>query len=90
MDLVEKYIINEIDFIDTTGAKQNVDNVLRVITTMEDWLNMQRTLVINGKRDDAMKVSAALKKKAAILDSLTKKIPARRITKKVSRRSKWI
>lgn len=86
MDLIDKYLC-EADFIDLTQAKKNVDNSINVIRIMEDWLNMARTLVINGKRDDAMKVSAALKKKAVILDMLMKKIPARKITNMRARRN---
>lgn len=90
MDLIEKYL-NEADFIDTTQAKTNIDNVMKVITTIEDWLNMARTLVVNGKRTDAMKVSMALKKKADILDKLMKKVPAVKLNTGVNyRRSKWI
>jgi hypothetical protein len=88
MDLVDKYL-NE-DFIDLSQAKKNVDNVVRAISTMEDWLNMARTLVVRGKRDDAMKVSAALKKKVSFLDSIVKKIPARRVTDIRDRRTKMM
>jgi hypothetical protein len=89
MDLINKYL-GEADFIDLTQAKKNVDNSITVIRIMEDWLNLARTLVVNGKRDDAMKVSAALKKKAVILDMLMKKIPARKITNIRARRNQMM
>ena len=93
-NLIDKYLceeeIDEADFIDTTQAKKNVDNVINVIRTMEDWLNMARTLVVNGKRDDAMRVSNALKKKVVMLDMIMKKIPARRVTNIRSRRTKMM
>lgn len=81
---------NEADFIDLTQAHANVDKVLQNLTTMEDWINMAKTLVVNGKRDDAMKVSKALVKKASILDRIMKLVPARKISTKITRRSKWI
>ena len=90
MNLIDKYLLNEADFIDSSQAKRNVDNVIATIRTMEDWLNMARSLVVNGKRDDAMKVSFALKKKVAILDALMKKIPSRRVTDIRARRNKMI
>ncbi len=88
MDLVDKYI-NE-DFIDLSQAKVNVDDVIRTIATMEDWLNMIRSLVVSGKRDDAIKVSVAINKKSIILAKGIKKIPSRRITNIRNRRTKMV
>lgn len=88
MDLVDKYL-NE-DFIDLSQAKKNVDNVVRAISTMEDWLNMARSLVVSGKRDDAMKVSVAINKKSIILAKEIKKIPSRRVTNIRNRRTRLV
>lgn len=91
MDLVEKYMnLNEADFIDLTQAQQNIDNVMKVINTLEDWLNMAKTFVVTGKRKNAMQVSSALKKKSDLLDRLMKKIPNRKISKANYRRNKLL
>jgi hypothetical protein len=91
MDLgkFDKFILKE-DFIDLSQAKANVDSVVRNISTMEDWLNMARSLVVSGKRDDAMKVSVAINKKSIILAKEIKKIPSRRVTNIRNRRTKMV
>jgi hypothetical protein len=89
MDLVDKYL-NEAEFIDLDDAKKNIDVALNSITTMEDWLNMVRTLIINGKRNDAIKVALAINKKSVVFANTVKKIPNRKITDLKYRRTKMI
>jgi hypothetical protein len=72
-------MINEIEYMDLAPARKNISDVLLNIDTMIDWLEMAKNLVNNGRRDDAMKVSLALKKKTDIIDRLMKKIPAKRL-----------
>ena len=89
-NLIKKYLINEADFIDLTQANKNVDNAINLISILEDWLNMSRSLIINGKRNDAIRVVKALKRKIEIFDTLVKKIPNRKITNTRLRRNKII
>lgn len=92
-DKIDQYIIedvNEADFIDLGMAKKNIDDTLKHITTMEDWLNMAKSFVVSGKRDDALKVSVAINKKSIMLAKAVKKIPSRRITNLKVRRNKMV
>lgn len=93
MDKVDKYLgegVNEADFIDLGMAKKNIDDALKYISSMEDWLNMVKTFVVNGKRDDAVKVAVAINKKSIELAKAVKKVPSRRITDIKAVRNKMV
>jgi NAD-dependent SIR2 family protein deacetylase len=86
--------IDEADFIGTIDldkeGRKNVDMALKIISSMEDWLNMTRAMIINGKKNDSIKIVDAIDKRSNMLKAIVKKIPNRKVTNLRAVRTKMV